>query len=106
MSGFMKNSWSKFLNGGESYNFKYNSETPVELEPAPMPMPPPPPAPPANAQLKPKTPNNPAPVVSMTLPAPLPLAGKKTKKVIMPAQTGGKRKSKRHTKKRRHSRHK
>lgn len=100
MSGFVRNDWSKFLNGGQSYNFKYKDEAPPAPEPMPVP-PPPPPTTAAPAQSPPK---------NVVLPAPLPMIeplstrNKKGKKAIMPSHIGGKRKTRRHSKKRRHSR--
>jgi hypothetical protein len=46
MSGFVRNDWKSYLNGGTShYNFSYKSEAPhmpIEETPAPMPVPIPP----------------------------------------------------------------
>ena len=43
MSGFVRNDWGQYLNGGSShYNFEYRSRAPPpsqELTPAPAPMP-------------------------------------------------------------------
>jgi hypothetical protein len=71
MPGFQNSEWNRYLNGGTShYNFSYKSE----VEPSPMPAPTPMPA-----------------------PAPMPNAtsNKKSNKVVIPTQKGGKRKSRR-----------
>ena len=68
MSGFVRNDWNRFLNGGTShYNFSYRSEVVTPVEPTPVPTP---------------------------VPVPGPVA-KKSNKVVIPIQKGGKRKSKR-----------
>lgn len=85
MSGFVRNDWGKYLNGGTShYNFSYKSEAPpvpIEATHAPVPVPPmPAPAPNASQARK----NN------------------KNSKIPFPVQKemkGGRRKSRRHTKK-------
>ena len=85
MSGFVRNDWGRYLNGGTSqYNFSYKSEAPpAPLEPSPAPVPAPMPTP--------------AP-----MPAPTPNASPSKKnnknKIVFPVQKemkGGRRKSRR-----------
>ena len=69
MPGFERNDWNRFLNGGTShYNFAYRSKN----EPSPV------------------TPPTPAPTPIINAPV-----SKKSNKVVIPTQKGGKRKSKR-----------
>jgi hypothetical protein len=73
MSGPIRNEWNRFLNGGTShYNFSYRSEivTPIEPGPSPMPVP------------------AATPILNAT-------SNKKSNKVVIPTQKGGKRKSRR-----------
>ena len=78
MSGFVRNDWDKYLNGGSShYNFEYRSQAQQELMPAPTPTPAPAPAPaPMPPPITPQTRKN-----------------NKDGKVVIPTQKGGKRKS-------------
>ena len=86
MPGSQKNEWSSYLNGGTShYNFSYRYEPPPEPTPSPLP---PQLSPSKLTQTPTLPPSSMTPVVN-------------TKK-----QTGGKRKTRRHTKKRKYSRHK
>ena len=91
MSGFVKNDWNRFLNGGTSqYNFSYRSDappTPPEPIPTPVPIP------------------STAPVPSNV--AKSHIRDKKTNKVVIPPQKGGKRKAtRRRAKKHRNTRRK
>ena len=95
MPGSQRNSWSSYLNGGTSqFNFSYKNEEPIEPDTAQ----------PNNTAPQPiqtrKKNNNNMPLLPNTSPSPYsqPVANKK--------QSGGKRKTKRHTKKYRHSRRK
>jgi hypothetical protein len=75
MPGFERNDWNRFLNGGTShYNFAYRSEIVTPIEPTPTPAPAPT--------------SVPVPIIN----APV---AKKSNKVVIPTQKGGKRKSKR-----------
>jgi hypothetical protein len=77
MSGSIKNDWNRFLNGSTShYNFNYRSETTTHPTPIPTAQP-----------IAQPTPNK-----------------NDKNRVVIPTQKGGKRKSRRHTKKYRHSR--
>jgi hypothetical protein len=72
MSGFVRNDWGQYLNGGSSYyNFEYRSR--ALLEPTPAPAPPPSLAP---VPITPQTRKN-----------------NKEGRVVIPAQKGGKIKS-------------
>jgi hypothetical protein len=95
MPGSQRNSWSSYLNGGTShYNFSYRDETPSEPLPDPMPSPQP--------ILAPSPKPIPAPPMPNTPPQPNTMPTQNKKK-----QTGGKRKSRRHShKKYRYSRRK
>lgn len=94
MSGFVKNDWNRFLNGGTSqYNFSYRSEAPpAPLEPTPGPAP----APPIPVPVAPAPINN---IKSH-------IRSKKMNKVVIPTQKGGKRKTIKRAKKHRYSRRK
>jgi len=78
MSGFVRNDWGQYLNGGSShYNFEYRSRAPSEPTPAPTPAPTPTPTP------MPKTlPNTSHPTKN-----------NKEGRVVIPTHKGGKRKS-------------
>ena len=66
MSGFVRNDWGRYLNGGSSYyNFEYRSKAPT---PAPTPTP-------------------------SLVPVPITPQSRKNNKVVIPVQKGGKRKS-------------
>ena len=70
MSGFVRNDWGRYLNGGTSHcNFEYHSQALPELTPAPAPMP--------------ITPQN----ISHSR------KNNKDGKMVIPTQKGGKRKS-------------
>ena len=98
MSGFVKNDWNRFLNGGTSqYNFSYRSETPASLEPIPAPTPVPS-APPATAHLA--SPSK----VNIASPSMDRKKTNKVNKVVIPTIKGGKRKTRRN--RRRYSRRK
>jgi hypothetical protein len=97
MPGSQRNTWNSYLNGGTShYNFSYKDEIPPEPEPTlnqtpiPQPVAPPPPSKPTSLPSIPNTPPQPS----------MPPAANKKK------QSGGKRKSRRHSKKYRYSRRK
>lgn len=81
MSGFVKNDWNRFLNGGTSqYNFSYRSEAPpTPIEPVPVSVAPIIPIP-SNSAKSVKNQN------------------KKTNKVVIPTKKGGKRKTIRRSK--------
>lgn len=76
MSGFMRNDWSRYLNGGTAqYNFLYRSELPVS---------------PATASLTASLTASPAIVTNLHNST----KNNKNNKVLIPVQKGGKRKSK------------
>ena len=76
MSGFVRNDWGQYLNGGSShYNFEYRSQAPSELTPTPTPVPTPAPMPITPQNTSHPTKNN------------------KDGKMVIPAHKGGKRKS-------------
>lgn len=81
MSGFIKNDWKSYLNGSTSqYNFSYKSEVPsVPIESIPAPM---------STPVVPVTPI----VTQNTIES---KKNNKNNKVVIPAQKGGKRKSRR-----------
>jgi len=76
MSGFVRNDWGKYLNGGSShYNFEYRSQ--ALLEPTPTPTPTPAPAP-----------------MPIALPnTPYTRKNNKDGKMVIPTHKGGNRKS-------------
>jgi hypothetical protein len=101
MPGSQRNSWTSYLNGGTShYNFSYKDEVPPEaLSPSPAATPNQSPSPPNQPQ--PTAPNTPAPQPNLPNTPPPPEVMRNKKKYI-----GGKRKSRRHSKKRKYSRRK
>ena len=99
MPGSIGNDWKSYLNGGTSFNLSYRSELPPPLEPVPTP------------------PTAPAPPTALTAPVTTVATttksntktstiSKKTDKIPFPVLKGGKRKSKRNTKKCSHTRRK
>jgi len=80
MSGFVRNDWGKYLNGGSShYNFEYRSQ--ALLEPTPTPTP----------TTTPTT--TPAPIPIALLNTLYPKKNNKDGKMVIPTHKGGKRKS-------------
>jgi len=90
MPGFIRNDWDRYLSGGTSqYNFAYKSELPIAaIEPVPAPAP------------------APAPALALAPNASTNTRKSNKNRVVIPTQKGGKRKSRRHTKKNRYTRRK